>query len=128
MALGLGVLAFGPSAAASTITWVNADTSQFTSLQLNTPTAVNFLGTGDLTMTRTSTIGSPILTDTWNGTFTTPVGGQANPDWVLGTRSYFDLEAPSPGSAGSTVSYQFSFSGGLATTSQLVFIDFDARE
>ncbi len=128
MALGLGMLAFGPSASASTTTWVNASTSQFTSLGLNTPTAVDFLGTGDLTMTRTSAIGSPIATDTWSGTFSTPVGGQSNPDWVLGTRSYFDLESTTTGSAGSTVSYEFTFSGGLATTSQLVFIDFDARE
>jgi hypothetical protein len=127
-ALSLGMLALAPSASASTTTWLNASTSQFTSLGLNQPTAVNFLGTGDLTMTRTSTIGSPILTDTWNGTFTTPVNGRTNPDWVLGTRSYFDLECSSAGSAGSTVSYEFSFSGGLATTSQLVFIDFDARE
>jgi len=123
-AIGLGL----SSVAAPAQVWFNASTSQFTSLALNTPTPVNFLGSGDLTMTRTSAIGSPILTDTWNGTFTTPVGGQPNPAWVLGTRSYFDLEAPSPGSAGSTVSYQFEFANGLATTSQLVFIDFDALE
>ena len=128
MALGLGMLAFGPSASASTTTWVNASTNQFTSLGLNTPTAVDFLGTGDLTMTRTSAIGSPILADTWTGTFTTPIGGRSNPDWVLGTRSYFELRSTAAGSVASTVSYEFTFSGGLATTSQLVFIDFDARE
>ena len=116
------------TASVSGQTWVNADTSQFTSLTLNTPVQVNFLGTGDLTMTRTSAIGSPLLTDTWNGTFTTPVGINSNPDWVLGTRSYFDLQAPSTGSSGSTVSYEFQYAGGLPTSAQLVFIDFDWSE
>lgn len=124
--IGLGALAM--NATASATTWVNADTSQFTSLALNTPTAVNFLGTGDMTMTRTSAVGSPILLDTWSGTFAASVGSGTNPDWVLGTRSYFDLECNGNGSAGSTVSYELQFAGGLATSSQLVFIDFDALE
>ena len=105
---------------------MTANTSQFTSLALNMPTPVNFLDTGDLTMTLTSPLGSPILTDTWNGTFTTPVGGQPNPDWVLGTRSYFDLEFDGDVTSGSTVSYEHQFADSLATTTQLVFIDFDA--
>lgn len=108
--------------------WFNANTSQFTSLALNTPTAVNFLGTGDLTMTRTSTIGSPIVTGTWSATFTTPVGGQPNPDWVLGTRSYFQLASGTTGTSSSTVSYELQFATPLPMTSQLVFIDFDSRE
>lgn len=109
-------------------TWFNADTSQFPSLAVNTPTAVNFLGTGDLTMTLTSTVGSPIVTGTWNGTFTTPVGGQPNPDWVLGTRSYFQLASGTAGTPQSTVSYELQFAAALPTTSQLVFIDFDSLE
>lgn len=108
--------------------WYDADTSQFTSLSLNTPTAVNFIGTGDLTMTLTSTIGSPILTDRWEGTFSTPVGGRSNPDWVLGTRSYFDLECAGAGGAQSTVTYEFQYASGLPINSQLVFIDFDWGE
>lgn len=108
--------------------YVNLGTSSFTTLPLNTPTPVNLLGTGDATITRTSSVGSPIVVDTWSGTFTTPIGGAPNPDWVLGTRTYFDLSVPSPGSAGSTVSYEFLFAGGLATSAQLVFIDFDALE
>ena len=124
--VGLGALALNASATATT--WVNASTSQFTSLALNTPTAVNFLGTGDMTMTRTSAVGSPILLDTWSGTFAASEGAGTNPDWVLGTRSYFDLECNGDGNSGSIVSYEMQFAGGLATTSQLVFIDFDARE
>ena len=122
----VGVLALQASASAAT--WVNADTSQFTGLALNTPTAVNFLGTGDMTMTRTSAVGSPILLDTWSGTFAASVGAGTNPAWVLGTRSYFDLECNGNGDSGSIVSYEMQFAGGLATTSQLVFIDFDALE
>ena len=108
--------------------WHNVDTSQFTTLGLNTPTPVNFIGTGDLTMTRLSLIGSPVVLSTWNGTFSTPVGGQVNPDWVLGTRSYFDVECPVAGTAQSTVAYEFLHAGGLAPGTRLVFVDFDASE
>jgi hypothetical protein len=111
-----------------TLAWVNPDTSQFTSLALNTPVAINFLGTGDVTMTRTSAIGSPISLDTWSKTFTTPVGSLSNPDWVLGPRFYFELSCDTTGNSGSTVSYEFQFAGGLETTAQLFFIDFDWSE
>lgn len=126
VAVAIGLLLCHASEAAET--WFNANTSQFTSLALNTPTAVNFVGTGDLTMTRTSTVGSPIVTGTWNGTFTTPVNGQPNPDWVLGTRSYFQLGSGTTGTVQSTVSYELQFATALPTTSQLVFIDFDSLE
>jgi len=126
VALAVGVLSWTTPLHAQT--WFNANTSQFTSLALNTPTAVNFLGTGDLTMTRVSAIGSPIVTGTWNGTFTTPIGGQPNPDWVLGTRSYFQLGSGSAGTLQSTVSYELQFATALPTTAQLVFIDFDSLE
>lgn len=126
--LGLALAVFALPFSASAAVWLNPDTSQFTTLALNTPVAVNFRGTGDVTLTRTSTVGTPIVVDTWAGTFTTPVNGAANPDWVLGTRSYYDLSVPSPGNAGSVVSYEFQFAGGLGTTAKLVFIDFDALE
>jgi hypothetical protein len=124
--LALAVLALPLSASAAV--WVNPDTSQFTSLGLNSPTAVNFRGTGDLTLTRTSEVGTSIVTDLWSGTFTTPVGALTNPAWVLGTRSYYDLSVRGAGSAGSLVSYEFQFAGGLGTTAQLVFVDFDWSE
>ena len=86
--LGLALAVFALPVSASAAVWVNPDTSQFTSLGLNSPTAVNFRGTGDVTLTRTSSVGTPIVVNTWNGTFTTPVNARPNPDWVLGTRSY----------------------------------------
>ena len=129
LGLALAVLALPVSASAAV--WVNPATSQFASLAENSPTAVNFRGTGDLTLTRTSSVGTPIVTDTWSGTFTTPVGALTNPAWVLGTRSYYELSVDRVDgaiSAGSVVSYEFQFAGGLGTTAQLVFIDFDALE
>jgi hypothetical protein len=125
--LALGVNTLLATGAFAT-TWVNPNTSGFTSLALNTPTPVDFLGTGDMTMTRTSAVGNSILLDTWSGTFAASVGGGTNPDWVLGTRSYFDLECNGNGDSGSIVSYEMQFAGGLAINSQLVFIDFDALE
>lgn len=125
--LALGVNTLLATGAFAT-TWVNPNTSGFASLALNTPTPVNFLGTGDLTMTRTSPLGSPIVASAQNLTFVQSIGGGTNPDWVLGTRSYFELDLNSSGSSSSTVSYEFQFAGGLATTSQMVFVDFDRFE
>lgn len=130
-ALGVVLAVLTLPLAASAAVWVNPATSQFATLPQGTATAVNFRGTGDLTLTRTSTVGSPIVTDTWSGTFTTPVGALTNPAWVLGTRSYYELSVDRVDgaiSAGSVVSYEFQFAGGLGTTAQLVFIDFDALE
>lgn len=117
-----------PSVAAAAQVFYNADTSQFTSLALNTPTAVDFLGSGDLTITRVSEIGSPIIIGTSSQTFEPSVNGRTNPDWVLGTRSYFELDCAGSGAEGSRVSYEFDLSAGLATTSQLVFMDLDWSE
>ena len=50
---------------------------------------------------------------------------------MVGTRTYYDISYASGSSApyaGSTVSYETQFTGGLATTSQLVFVDFDGGE
>jgi len=125
--LATGLLA--SNAAVSAPVWVNVDTTQFTTLGLNTPTAVNFLGTGDVTMTRTSTVGGRIATNTWAGTFNASVNSNSNPDWVQDARTYFQLgvsgaETTPP----STVSYELAFSSGLATSTKLVFIDFDSLE
>jgi hypothetical protein len=50
---------------------------------------------------------------------------------VVGTRTYYEINYASGSTApyaGSTVSYELQFPGGLLTTSQLVFVDFDAEE
>lgn len=124
--LATGLLA--SNAAVSAPIWVNLDTSQFTGLALNTPTAVNFLGTGDVTMTRTSVVGATTVPDTWSNTYAATVGSNSNPDWVQGARTYFELGVPAAGTAQSKVSYELLFNSGLATSSKLVFIDFDWSE
>jgi hypothetical protein len=112
-------------------TWYNPSTDGFTTLSLNTPTAFTFQGTGGMTMTRTSALGSGITPSTNALTYAATIGSFTNPDWVVGTRTYYEISYESganPPYAGSTVSYEMQFNGGLATTSQLVFVDFDAAE
>ena len=55
------VLAVGLAAAthaSAEVVWSNPSTAGFPTLSLNTPTAFAFPGTGGMTMTRTSAVGS----------------------------------------------------------------------
>jgi hypothetical protein len=82
-------------------------------------------------MTRTSLLGSGVTLDTDSITYAATIGSYTNPAWVIGTRSYYEVSYASGSSspyAGSTVSYESQFAGGLATSSRLVFVDFDAEE
>jgi hypothetical protein len=84
-----------------------------------------------MTMTRTSAVGSGVTTGSDTITYAATTGTFTNPAWVVGTRTYYEVNYASGSSvpyAGSTVSYENQFTGGLATTSQLVFVDFDAAE
>jgi hypothetical protein len=84
-----------------------------------------------MTMTRTSALGSGITPDAQTITYAATIGSFTNPAWVVGPRTYFRINYASGTSvpyAGSTVSYESQFAGGLATTSQFVFVDFDAAE
>jgi hypothetical protein len=84
-----------------------------------------------MTMTRTSALGSGVTTGTDTITYAATIGIHTNPAWVVGTRTYYEVNYASGTNApyaGSTVSYESQFTGGLATTSQLVFVDFDAEE
>lgn len=123
-------LAFMSCAATFGTTWQFADTTGFSTLGLNSPTAVNFRGVGDLTITRTSAFGASLSAATTTRTMSQTIGAHTNPDWVVGARSYFRLNySESSNQAGrGTVSYQFEFSGGLAPSSKLVFLDFDVLE
>ena len=111
--------------------WSNPSTAGFSTLPLNTPTSFAFPGTGGMTMTRTSALGSGVTTGTETITYGATISSFTNPAWVVGTRTYYKVSFASGSSApfaGSTVSYESQFTGGLATTSQLVFVDFDAAE
>jgi hypothetical protein len=125
-------LALAPAAHASAeVIWSNPSTAGFSTLPLNTPTPFAFPGTGGMTMTRTSAVGSGVTTGSDTITYAATIGSFTNPAWVVGTRTYFEVSyasGPSAPYAGSTVSYESQFTGGLATTSQLVFVDFDAEE
>ena len=123
------VVAAGMAAGqAQATTWQYASTSGFSSLGLNAPTPFDFLGTGDLTIERTSAVGNGVTVGTSTVTLDQTVGGLTNPDWVLGERSYFQVAFDGADGPVGTVSYQFTFNGGLSTTSKLVFLDFDVAE
>jgi hypothetical protein len=129
--LASGCAAWMATGIAHADTWYNPSTAGFSSLALNTPTAFTFTGTGGMTMTRTSALGSGLSLGTDTITFASTIGSYTNPDWVVGTRTYYEVSYASGSSApyaGSTVSYEIQFAGGLATTSKLVFVDFDAEE
>ena len=133
LSLALSILFFavaGHSPARAELIWSNPSTAGFSTLPLNTPTSFAFPGTGGMTMTLTAR-GSGITPSTETITYGATTGAFTNPAWVVGTRTYFRISyasGPSVPYAGSTVSYESQFAGGLATTSQFVFVDFDAAE
>jgi hypothetical protein len=57
-----------------------------------------------------------------------PLTNLSNPDWVAGTRGFFEVSYNSVGSDDSKVTLDFNFSQPLPAFSYLVFADFDARE
>jgi hypothetical protein len=134
LAFTLSLLFFavaGHSPARAELIWSNPSTAGFSTLPLNTPTSFAFPGTGGMTMTRTSDLGSGITAGTDTITYAATIGSYTNPAWVVGTRTYYEINYASGSTApyaGSTVSYELQFPGGLLTTSQLVFVDFDAEE
>jgi len=129
--LVLAVVLATETHASAEVIWTNPSTAGFSTLPLNTPTAFAFPGTGGMTMTRTSEVGSGVTLGTETITYAATIGSYTNPAWVVGTRTYFDIDWRASSTtpfAGSTVSYEVLFAGGLATTSQLVLVDFDRSE
>ena len=57
-----------------------------------------------------------------------PLTNLSNPDWVAGTRSFFDVSYNRTTAPDSTVDFDIQFSQPLPVASYLVFVDFDARE
>jgi hypothetical protein len=129
--LAFAVLLTAATHASAEVVWSNPSTAGFSTLSLNTPTPVTFPGTGGMTMTRTSAVGGGVTTGSNTITYAATTGTFTNPAWVVGTRTYYEVDYASGTSApyaGSTVSYESQFTGGLATTSQFVFVDFDGGE
>jgi hypothetical protein len=131
VSLALAVVLAAATHASAEVIWSNPSTAGFSTLSLNTPTPFAFPGTGGMTMSRTTPLGSGVTTGSDTITYAVTTGTFTNPAWVVGTRTYYEISYASGTTApyaGSTVSYEMQFPGGLATTSQLVFVDFDASE
>jgi hypothetical protein len=105
LAFSAALTAVGSSQAFAT-TWVNPSTDGFSTLALNTPTPFAFPGTGGMVMTRTSAVGSGVTLGTDTITYAATISSYTNPDWVVGTRTYYKVSFVSGATpyAGSTVS------------------------
>lgn len=57
-----------------------------------------------------------------------PLTSLSNPDWIAGTRSFFDVTYHRTTTPDSSVAMEILFSQPLPASSYLVFVDFDARE
>jgi hypothetical protein len=58
----------------------------------------------------------------------TPLTNLSNPEWIAGTRSFFDVTYHRSTTPDSSVAMEILFSQPLPALSYLVFVDFDARE
>lgn len=58
----------------------------------------------------------------------TPLTNVSNPDWIAGTRSFFEVGYQRTTTPDSSVAMEILFSQPLPASSYLVFVDFDARE
>ena len=58
----------------------------------------------------------------------TPLTNLSNPDWIAGTRSFYDVTYNRTTTPDSSVAMEILFSEPLPALSYLVFVDFDARE
>lgn len=58
----------------------------------------------------------------------TPLTNLSNPDWIAGTRRFFDVTYNRTTTPDSSVAMEILFSQPLPASSYLVFVDFDARE
>ena len=107
-----------------------ASTSGFSSLTTGTP--VQFAlsdGTtqfNTLTITRLTDLSADMSQGTRSLTFsaTDPV----NPEWVAGTRNFFQVGLDTATASPGVASYELSFANALPTSSYLVFVDFDVQE
>ena len=129
--LGSALLLAAMTNPASATTFAYAQTTGFGALVRNQATGFDFEGTGDLAITRLTSLaaGSPgagIFAGRTSVSFSATAPG--NPAFIAGDREFFQLEYRDTSGPGSTVSYRFSFAQGLGTSSYLVFADLDFRE
>jgi uncharacterized protein with beta-barrel porin domain len=103
--------------------YIYADTTGFGSLADGTPGAFNFRNTGDLLITRTTSLaGSALLPGASTINFTA-AGSAPNPSYIAGSRRLYTLLRQ--GGGGTTVNYNLNFGVGISPAAFLVFSDFD---
>jgi hypothetical protein len=111
-------------------TYYYASTSGFSSLTTNNP--VQFALSDDvgqfntLTIRRLTDLSANMSQSTPDLTFSATA--PENPDWVAGSRSFFQVAMNTTNSSPGEASYELSFATPLATSSYLVFVDFDVQE
>ncbi len=119
----LSCLWFVPDAAGAD--YFYAATAGFESLTTNSP--ANFaLLTNTVTITRQTNLSPDMTQSTASLTFSAT--SPANPDWVAGTRDFYQVALDTTTGSPGTVTYQFAFATALPTSSFLVFADFDVQE
>jgi outer membrane autotransporter protein len=103
--------------------YIYADTTGFDALVQDVPGSFNFRNTGDLRITRTSSlVGSALVPGASTVNFT--AGGAApNPAYIAGSRRLYSLVRQ--GGGGTTVNYRLNFGVGISPAAFLVFSDFD---
>ena len=103
--------------------YIYADTTGFDALAEGVPGSFNFRNTGDLRITRTSSlVGSALVPGASTVNFT--AGGAApNPAYIAGSRRLYSLVRQ--GGGGTTVNYRLNFGVGISPAAFLVFSDFD---
>jgi hypothetical protein len=107
-----------------------ATTSGYSALATGTTASATLQG-NPVTINVTSTVGGGVTLGTVKQfTFAgePPVTNLSNPDWVAGTRSFYDVTYNRTVTPDSTVAMEILFSQPLPASSYLVFVDFDARE
>jgi hypothetical protein len=123
------VVAMGGLAAQAAV-YDYATTTGYSALATGTTASATLQGNA-MTINVTSAVGGGVTLGTAKQfTFTgePPVTSLSNPDWVAGTRSFFDVTYNRTVTPDSTVAMEILFSQPLPASSYLVFVDFDARE
>jgi outer membrane autotransporter protein len=103
--------------------YIYADTTGFGGLVQDVPGSFNFRNTGDLLITRTTSLVGSVL-DPRASTINFAAGGATpNPAYIAGSRRLFSIARQ--GNGGTTVNYRLNFGVGISPAAFLVFSDFD---
>jgi hypothetical protein len=125
-----GAVMAGSGLTAHAAVYDYATTTGYSALTTGTTASATLQGNA-MTINVTSAVGGGIaIGSAKQFTFAgePPTTSLSNPDWVAGTRSFFDVSYNRTVTPDSTVALEILFSQPLPASSFLVFVDFDARE